>query len=159
MSLVDVTDLTVEFGPLRAVAGLSFRLERGAALALVGESGSGKSTVANALLGLHRDTGARVGGSVQVAGTDVQRASEAELRRLRGGKAAMVFQDPLSSLDPYYAIGDQIAEVYRVHARVSRRAARGRGPEGRGPVGVADPPRPARERPPAVRGGQRQPAR
>ncbi|MGW4732516.1 dipeptide ABC transporter ATP-binding protein [Streptomyces shenzhenensis] len=156
MSLVDVTDLTVEFGPLRAVAGLSFRLERGAALALVGESGSGKSTVANALLGLHRDTGARVGGSVRVAGTDVQRASDAELRRLRGGKAAMVFQDPLSSLDPYYAIGDQIAEVYRVHARVSRRAARARAVEVLDRVGIPDARRRARSRPHEFSGGMRQ---
>ncbi|MGI5437635.1 dipeptide ABC transporter ATP-binding protein [Streptomyces shenzhenensis] len=156
MSLVDVTDLTVEFGPLRAVAGLSFRLERGAALALVGESGSGKSTVANALLGLHRDTGARVGGSVHVAGTDVQRASDAELRRLRGGKAAMVFQDPLSSLDPYYAIGEQIAEVYRVHARVSRRAARARAVEVLDRVGIPDARRRSRSRPHEFSGGMRQ---
>jgi peptide/nickel transport system ATP-binding protein len=104
MSLVNVTDLTVEFGSLRAVDGLSFTLEQGAALALVGESGSGKSTVASALLGLHRGTGARVAGAVEVAGTDVTDASDDELRRLRGAKAAMVFQDPLSSLDPYYAI-------------------------------------------------------
>ena len=127
--LVEVSDLTVDFGDLRAVDGLSFRLARGAALALVGESGSGKSTVASALLGLHRGTGARVGGSIDVAGVDVQGASDDELRRLRGAKAAMVFQDPLSSLDPYYAIGDQIAEVYRVHTRVSRRAARARAVE------------------------------
>ncbi|MFF0221049.1 dipeptide ABC transporter ATP-binding protein [Streptomyces sp. NPDC004629] len=156
MSLVDVRDLTVEFGPLRAVAGLSFRLARGAALALVGESGSGKSTVANALLGLHRDTGARVGGSVRVAGTDVQRASDEELRRLRGGKAAMVFQDPLSSLDPYYAIGDQIAEVHRVHARVSRRAARARAVEVLDRVGIPDARRRARSRPHEFSGGMRQ---
>ncbi|MGW3954423.1 dipeptide ABC transporter ATP-binding protein [Streptomyces sp. NPDC004752] len=156
MSLVDVTDLTVDFGPLRAVAGLSFRLARGAALALVGESGSGKSTVANALLGLHRDTGARVGGSVHVAGTDVRRASDEELRRLRGGKAAMVFQDPLSSLDPYYAIGDQIAEVHRVHARVSRRAARARAVEVLDRVGIPDARRRARSRPHEFSGGMRQ---
>ena len=112
-ALVEVTDLTVGFGSLRAVDGLSFTLEKGAALGLVGESGSGKSTVASALLGLHRGTGADVGGSVRVAGIDVQEASDADLHRLRGGKAAMVFQDPLSSLDPYYAIGDQIAEVDR----------------------------------------------
>ena len=138
MSLVDVTGLRVDFGALRAVDGLSFRLEEGAALALVGESGSGKSTVASALLGLHRGTGARVEGSVDVAGTDVQRASDEELRRLRGGRAAMVFQDPLSSLDPYYAIGDQIAEVYRVHARVSRRAGPARAGGGRVRGGLPD---------------------
>ncbi|MFI6250390.1 dipeptide ABC transporter ATP-binding protein [Streptomyces sp. NPDC051016] len=156
MSLVRVTDLTVEFGDLRAVDGLSFQLERGAALALVGESGSGKSTVASALLGLHHGTGARVGGSVEVAGVDVQQASDDELRRLRGAKAAMVFQDPLSSLDPYYAIGDQIAEVHRVHTRVSRRAARARAVEVLDRVGIPDAARRSRSRPHEFSGGMRQ---
>jgi peptide/nickel transport system ATP-binding protein len=156
MSLVDVTDLTVEFGSLRAVDGLSFSLERGAALALVGESGSGKSTVASALLGLHRGTGADVGGSVRVAGIDVQEASDAELRRLRGGKAAMVFQDPLSSLDPYYAVGDQIAEVYRAHVKASRRAARARAVEVLDRVGIPGAARRARSRPHEFSGGMRQ---
>ncbi|MFE7269542.1 dipeptide ABC transporter ATP-binding protein [Streptomyces sp. NPDC057623] len=156
MSLVNVTDLTVEFGSLRAVDGLSFRLEQGAALALVGESGSGKSTVASALLGLHRGTGARVGGAIEVAGVDVREASDEGLRRLRGRKAAMVFQDPLSSLDPYYAIGDQIAEVYRVHTRVSRRAARARAVEVLDRVGIPDAPRRSRSRPHEFSGGMRQ---
>ncbi|MFF4132413.1 dipeptide ABC transporter ATP-binding protein [Streptomyces mirabilis] len=156
MSLVEVTDLTVGFGSLRAVDGLSFRLAKGAALGLVGESGSGKSTVASALLGLHRGTGADVGGSVRVAGIDVQEASDAELRRLRGGKAAMVFQDPLSSLDPYYAVGDQIAEVYRVHVKTSRRAARARAVEVLDRVGIPDAARRARSRPHEFSGGMRQ---
>jgi peptide/nickel transport system ATP-binding protein len=156
MSLVEVIDLTVGFGSLRAVDGLSFRLEKGAALGLVGESGSGKSTVASALLGLHRGTGADVGGSVRVAGIDVQEASDAELRRLRGGKAAMVFQDPLSSLDPYYAVGDQIAEVYRVHVKASRRAARARAVEVLDRVGIPDAARRARSRPHEFSGGMRQ---
>ncbi|MGW5587963.1 dipeptide ABC transporter ATP-binding protein [Streptomyces sp. NPDC003857] len=154
--LVQVTDLTVEFGGLRAVDGLSFELAVGGALGLVGESGSGKSTVASALLGLHRDTGARLGGSVLVAGTDVGRASDEELRRLRGAKAAMVFQDPLSSLDPYYAIGDQIAEVYRVHTRASRRAARARAVEVLDRVGIPDAVRRSRSRPHEFSGGMRQ---
>ncbi|MFI1724619.1 dipeptide ABC transporter ATP-binding protein [Streptomyces sp. NPDC020489] len=156
MSLVEVSGLTVEFGELRAVDGLSFRLREGAALALVGESGSGKSTVASALLGLHRGTGATVGGSIQVAGVDVGAASDTELRRLRGGRAAMVFQDPLSSLDPYYAIGDQIAEVYRVHARASRRAARARAVEVLERVGIPDARRRSRSRPHEFSGGMRQ---
>lgn len=156
MSLVEVTDLTVGFGSLRAVDGLSFRLEKGAALGLVGESGSGKSTVASALLGLHRGTGAVVGGAVRVAGIDVQGASDDELRRLRGGKAAMVFQDPLSSLDPYHAVGDQIAEVYRVHVKASRRAARARAVEVLDRVGIPDAARRARSRPHEFSGGMRQ---
>ncbi|MER6786538.1 ABC transporter ATP-binding protein [Streptomyces sp. NPDC000658] len=156
MSLVDVNDLTVAFGSLRAVDGLSFSLARGAALALVGESGSGKSTVASALLGLHRGTGAVVGGSVRVTGTDVLTASDEELRRLRGARAAMVFQDPLSSLDPYYAIGDQIAEVHRVHTRVSRRAARARAVRVLERVGIPDAARRSRSRPHEFSGGMRQ---
>ncbi|MFD5627285.1 dipeptide ABC transporter ATP-binding protein [Streptomyces sp. NPDC127072] len=153
---MEVSGLTVEFGELRAVDGLSFRLEKGAALGLVGESGSGKSTVASALLALHRGTGARVGGAVRVAGLDVQAASDDELRRLRGAKAAMVFQDPLSSLDPYYAIGAQIAEVYRVHTRASRRAARARAVEVLDRVGIPDAARRARSRPHEFSGGMRQ---
>ncbi|MFI2208594.1 dipeptide ABC transporter ATP-binding protein [Streptomyces sp. NPDC020141] len=156
-ALVEVADLAVEFPDgTRAVDGLSFTLPPGRALALVGESGSGKSTVAGALLGLHRGTGARISGSVRVGGTDVGAASPALLRELRGGVAAMVFQDPLSSLDPYYAIGDQIAEVYRVHSRASRRAARARAVEVLERVGIPDAPRRARSRPHEFSGGMRQ---
>ncbi|MFJ6070958.1 dipeptide ABC transporter ATP-binding protein [Streptomyces sp. NPDC093065] len=155
-SLVEVTDLSVGFGPVRAVDALSFRLERGAALGLVGESGSGKSTVASALLGLHRGTGAVVDGTVRVAGVDVGAAPEAELRRLRGGTAAMVFQDPLSSLDPYYAVGDQIAEVYRVHHKASRRAARARAVQVLDRVGIPGAARRSRSRPHEFSGGMRQ---
>ncbi|WSX44637.1 ABC transporter ATP-binding protein [Streptomyces sp. NBC_00963] len=156
-SLVDVRDLSVTFdGSVRAVDGLSFTLDAGGALGVVGESGSGKSASAYALLGLHRGSGAQVTGSVTVAGVDVQNASEPELRGLRGGKAAMVFQDPLSSLDPYYAIGDQIAEVYRVQVKTSRRAARARAVEVLDRVGIPDAARRARSRPHEFSGGMRQ---
>ncbi|MFJ5633083.1 dipeptide ABC transporter ATP-binding protein [Streptomyces goshikiensis] len=160
--LVDVRDLVVDFpvgGPgayVRAVDGVSFTMAPGHALGIVGESGSGKSTVAAALLGLHRGTGTRLGGTVRVAGTDVGGASAAELRRLRGATAAMVFQDPLSSLDPYYAVGDQIAEVYRVHAAVSRRAARARAVTVLDRVGIPDAVRRSRARPHEFSGGMRQ---
>ena len=158
--LVEVRDLTVQFDregdPVRAVDGLSFTLGEGRALALVGESGSGKSTVAGALLGLHRGTGARVTGSVRVGGIDVATAGPAELRRLRGGVAAMVFQDPLSALDPYYAVGDQIAEVYRIHAGGSRRDARARAVEVLDRVGIPDAARRSRSRPHEFSGGMRQ---
>ncbi len=161
-TLVEVRDLVVDFpvgGPgerVRAVDGISFTLDAGRALGIVGESGSGKSTVAAALLGLHRGTGARLSGTVRVGGTDVAAATPAELRRLRGGTAAMVFQDPLSSLDPYYAIGDQIAEVHRVHADVSRRAARARAVEVLDRVGIPDAARRSRARPHEFSGGMRQ---
>ncbi|MFI8769772.1 dipeptide ABC transporter ATP-binding protein [Streptomyces sp. NPDC053792] len=155
--LVEVDGLTVEFGgTVRAVDGLSFTLGEGRALALVGESGSGKSTVAGALLGLHRGTGARVGGTVRVGGIDVGAAGPGELRRLRGGVAAMVFQDPLSALDPYYAVGDQIAEVYRIHHPGSRKAARARAIEVLGRVGIPDAARRSRSRPHEFSGGMRQ---
>ncbi|AXG80125.1 dipeptide ABC transporter ATP-binding protein [Streptomyces paludis] len=162
--LVEVDGLTVDFtagaggaeDTVRAVDGLSFALAPGRAIALVGESGSGKSTVAGALLGLHRGTGARVGGSVRVAGTDVGGATDRELRALRGAVAAMVFQDPLSSLDPYYAVGDQIAEVYRVHTDAGRRAARARAVEVLDRVGIPDAVRRARSRPHEFSGGMRQ---
>ncbi|MFE7748301.1 dipeptide ABC transporter ATP-binding protein [Streptomyces sp. NPDC057428] len=159
MSLVEISGLTISFdgaNGVRAVDGLSFTLEEGAALGVVGESGSGKSASAWALLGLHRGTGATVGGSIRVAGVDVQAADDAELRALRGARAAMVFQDPLSSLDPYYAVGDQIAEVYRVHARASRRAARARAVEVLDRVGIPDAVRRSRSRPHEFSGGMRQ---
>ncbi|MEU3720038.1 ABC transporter ATP-binding protein [Streptomyces californicus] len=153
---MEVTDLTVDFGEVRAVDRLSFTLEPGGALGVVGESGSGKSAAAYALLGLHRGTGARVGGSVLVAGTDVNAADERGLRALRGARAAMVFQDPLSSLDPYYPVGDQIAEVYRVHRPVNRRAARARAVEVLDRVGIPDAARRSRLRPHEFSGGMRQ---
>ncbi|SDS88542.1 peptide/nickel transport system ATP-binding protein [Streptomyces sp. TLI_053] len=158
--LVDVRDLVVDFpvgdGHVRAVDGVGFTLEAGQALGIVGESGSGKSTVAYGLLGLHRGTGARIGGSVRVAGVDAVTAGSTELRRLRGGLAAMVFQDPLSALDPYYAVGDQIAEVVRVHREVSRRAARTRAVEVLDRVGIPDAARRSRARPHEFSGGMRQ---
>ncbi|MFC7796149.1 ABC transporter ATP-binding protein [Streptomyces cinereoruber] len=158
--LVDVRDLSVSFDrdgdPVRAVDGLSLTLAEGRALALVGESGSGKSTVAGALLGLHRGTGARVTGTVRVGGVDVATAGPADLRRLRGGIAAMVFQDPLSSLDPYYAVGDQIAEVYRIHAGGTRKAARARAVDVLDRVGIPDAARRSRSRPHEFSGGMRQ---
>ncbi|XUZ98141.1 dipeptide ABC transporter ATP-binding protein [Streptomyces araujoniae] len=154
--LVEVAGLTVDFGSVRAVDGLSFTLEAGGALAVVGESGSGKSASAYALLGLHRGTGARVGGTVRVAGTDVNTADDRQLRALRGARAALVFQDPLSSLDPYYPVGDQIAEVLRVHRRVSRRAARARAVEVLDRVGIPDAARRSRLRPHEFSGGMRQ---
>ncbi|MEU3708894.1 dipeptide ABC transporter ATP-binding protein [Streptomyces catenulae] len=161
--LVELSDLTVTFpatggaGAVRAVDGLSLTLRPGGALGIVGESGSGKSTVAATLLDLHRGTGARTEGGVRVAGTDVLAASEAELRALRGATAAMIFQDPLSSLDPYHSLGDQIAEVHRVHRPgVSRRAARARAVEVLDRVGIPDAARRARSRPHEFSGGMRQ---
>jgi peptide/nickel transport system ATP-binding protein len=159
-ALVEVSGLTVEFpvaeGVVKAVDGLAFTLGAGRALGIVGESGSGKSATAFTLLGMHRGTGARISGSVRVAGVDPLTAQRDELTRLRGGLAAMVFQDPLSALDPYYAIGDQIAEVYRAHARATRGAARARAVEVLDRVGIPDAARRSRSRPHEFSGGMRQ---
>src|SRR5438270_2687075 len=116
--ILSVRGLTIEFpgrgngtetATVRAVDDLSFELAAGRALGIVGESGSGKSVTALALLGLHRGTPARVTGEITLDGTALNTATDQEIRRLRGSRIAMVFQDPLSSLDPYYSVGDQIA--------------------------------------------------
>ncbi|MFI0486225.1 dipeptide ABC transporter ATP-binding protein [Actinomadura sp. 9N215] len=149
-----VRDLRVRFGGFEAVRGVSFDLAAGRALGVVGESGSGKSTLAMSLLRLNR--GAEVTGEIVAAGTDVLTAPDAELRRLRGGGIAMVFQDPLSSLDPYLRVGDQIAEVYRVHTGAARKAARAKAVEVLDRVGVPDAARRARSYPHEFSGGMRQ---
>jgi peptide/nickel transport system ATP-binding protein len=158
--VLSVRDLTVEFpgerGDLRAVEGLSFDLPAGGALGIVGESGSGKSTTALALLGLHRGTTARVSGEIMLGDDDVNALDDESVRRLRGHRIAMIFQDPLSALDPYYRIGDQIAEVYRNHTGASRRAGWTRAVEVLDRVGIPDAARRARSRPHEFSGGMRQ---
>ncbi|MEV0838204.1 ABC transporter ATP-binding protein [Actinocatenispora sera] len=155
--IVAVDGLTVTFpGGTRAVDGVSFDLAPGASLGIVGESGSGKSATALALLGLHHGTGARLTGRVEVAGTVVDDTDPERLRRLRGATAAMVFQDPMSALDPYFSVGGQIAEVYRLHTGASRRAAWSRAVEVLDHVGIPHAARRASEPPHQFSGGQRQ---
>jgi peptide/nickel transport system ATP-binding protein len=125
-SLLDVRDLSVSFatrdGEVRAVDGVSFTLARGEVLALVGESGSGKSVCAMTLMGLTRGPNATIAGRAMFDGRDLVGASEAQLRRVRGAELAMVFQDPQSSLNPVYRVGDQIAEQIRAHEPLVSRA-------------------------------------
>ncbi|GAA4211825.1 ABC transporter ATP-binding protein [Actinocatenispora rupis] len=154
--VVSVADLSIEFPGVRAVDGLSFELAPGAALGIVGESGSGKSATALALLGLHHGTGARVSGRITVAGTEVTAATPEQVRRLRGATAAMVFQDPMSALDPYFSVGSQIAEVYRLHTGATKQAARSRAIEVLDHVGIPDAARRAGDFPHQFSGGQRQ---
>jgi oligopeptide/dipeptide ABC transporter ATP-binding protein len=117
--LLEVDDLHVSFatedGVVRAVDGVSFSVSPGEVVAIVGESGSGKSVTAMTLLGLTRGPNARFTGSATFEGRDLITASEAHLRRIRGAGIAMVFQDPMSSLDPVYRIGHQIVEQIRAH--------------------------------------------
>ncbi|MER6613864.1 ABC transporter ATP-binding protein [Streptomyces xantholiticus] len=156
--LLSVRDLTVAFptgdGPVRAVDSLSFRVERGRTLGIVGESGSGKSVTSMAVMGLL--TGAEVSGSITLEGRELVGLAERELNRLRGRKMAMIFQDPLSSLHPYYTVGEQIAEHHRVHFGSRRAAARGRAVEMLAEVGIPEPRRRAGEYPHQFSGGMRQ---
>ncbi|HKY90347.1 MAG TPA: ATP-binding cassette domain-containing protein, partial [Nevskiaceae bacterium] len=122
MSLLEVRDLDIRFrtpgGTVRAVDGLSFTLDAGQTLGLVGESGAGKSQTALALLGLTAPN-AIVGGSIRFDGQELVGLRERELNRLRGRRIAMIFQDPMTSLNPYLRVGDQVGEVLRRHRGMS----------------------------------------
>ena len=160
-AVLEVKDLSIDFpvrggGIVHAVKDLNFSVEAGAALGIVGQSGSGKSATALSLLGLHRGTSARVSGQVLVGGVDLVSATEAEVRRLRASKIAMVFQDPLTALDPFHTIGDQISEVYRLHTKASRAEARARTIEVLQQVRIPDAGRRYRAHPHEFSGGMRQ---
>ena len=111
-------------GIVKSVDGLTFDLRRGEILGIVGESGSGKSVTSQAILGLQKNSNAKITGEIWLDGQELVRASEEEVRLLRGSKMAMIFQDPLSAMHPFYTVGSQIAEAYRVHNKVSKRDAR-----------------------------------
>ncbi|MGN6325168.1 ABC transporter ATP-binding protein [Pseudolysinimonas sp.] len=157
---LSVENLVVHFptpdGIVRSTDGLSYTLERGKTLGIVGESGSGKSVSSSALLGLHRGTSARVSGEIWLDGVDLLKLSDEEMRKRRGKDVAMIFQDPLSSLHPYYRVGDQIGEAYRAHHNVSKRAARIRTIEMLARVGIPQPDRRVDDYPHQFSGGMRQ---
>jgi peptide/nickel transport system ATP-binding protein len=159
--LLRVEDLRVSFatedGPVRAVDGISFELERGRTLGIVGESGSGKTVAAMSVLGLTRAQGATVGGHVRFAGRgDLLALEERELRVVRGDEIAMVFQDPLSSLHPLHRVGAQIVEAIRAHRDTARAPARARAIELLDLVGIPDPATRVDAYPHELSGGQRQ---
>jgi oligopeptide/dipeptide ABC transporter ATP-binding protein len=154
--LLEVQDLSVSFGSLQAVRGVSFALERGETLAVVGESGSGKSALAMALTGLNRSLGATIGGRVLFEGRDLLSLSERSLRTVRGAEVAMIFQDALSALNPCETVGAQIAETIRLHERVSRAGARARAARLLAAVGLPDPEARLDLYPHEFSGGQRQ---
>jgi oligopeptide/dipeptide ABC transporter ATP-binding protein len=161
MPLLTATGLSTSFltdrGQVRAVDGVDLTLDSGRVLGLVGESGSGKSVLVRSIMGLYRND-ARVvrGGSVVLAGRDLTALSARQLRDLWGPEIAIVFQDPMSALNPVMRIGRQITEMLRHHLGVPRSAAGARAVELLASVGMPDPERRAREYPHQLSGGLRQ---
>jgi peptide/nickel transport system ATP-binding protein len=157
---LEVTDLHVQFptadGLVRAVQGLSYSVPLRRTLAVVGESGSGKSVSSMAVMGLHDPRSTRMTGSIKVGGREVIGMSPEELKNFRGNESAMIFQDPQSSLHPFFTIGDQIVESYRAHHNVSRRKAKERAVEMLGRVGIPNPRRRVDSYPHEFSGGMRQ---
>ncbi|MET7936697.1 ABC transporter ATP-binding protein [Streptomyces sp. NPDC005322] len=164
-AFLEVRDLRVHFptddGVVKSVDGLSFRLDKGKTLGIVGESGSGKSVTSLGIMGLHT-TGqygrrkARISGEIWLNGQELLSADPDEVRKLRGREMSMIFQDPLSALHPYYTIGRQIIEAYRVHHDVSKVVARRRAIELLDRVGIPQPDKRVDSYPHEFSGGMRQ---
>jgi peptide/nickel transport system ATP-binding protein len=158
--LLQVEDLAVSFatedGIVRAVDGVSFELERGKVLGIVGESGSGKSVTAMTIMGLTRGVNAKFSGSVIYDGRDLLELSETEMQNFRGNEIGMIFQDPMTSLNPVYRIGEQIVEAIQTHERVDKRTARRRAMELLRQVGIPNPESRVDDFPHQFSGGMRQ---
>lgn len=159
-ALLDVRDLRVEFktedGVIAAVNGVSFSVRRGETLAVVGESGSGKSVSALSIMGLIEKPGRIADGVVTFDGRSLRSLSEREYRKLRGGELAMIFQDPLSSLNPAFRVGDQIAEALLTHTYESKKTARRQAAVLLELVGIPQAGDRARDYPHQFSGGMRQ---
>jgi peptide/nickel transport system ATP-binding protein len=159
-SFLDVRDVRIHFptedGLVKSVDGLSFVLERGRTLGIVGESGSGKSVTSLGILGLHNKRNARVSGEIWLDGTELVDAPPESVRKMRGQRMAMIFQDPLSAMHPYYTVGRQIIEAYRVHNDVSKAVARKHAIDMLGRVGIPQPSRRVDDYPHQFSGGMRQ---
>jgi peptide/nickel transport system ATP-binding protein len=159
-AFLQVRDLKVHFptddGVVKSVDGLSFNLDRGRTLGIVGESGSGKSVTSLSIMGLHKAGTARISGEVLLDGQDLISSSREEVRLLRGKRMAMIFQDPLSAMHPYYTVGFQIIEAYRVHNKVTKAVARKHAIEMLDRVGIPQPDKRVDAYPHQFSGGMRQ---
>jgi peptide/nickel transport system ATP-binding protein len=157
---LQVRDLRVHFptddGVVRSVDGLSFTVERGQTLGIVGESGSGKSVTSLSIMGLHPPGTAEISGQVVLNGDNLIGASPEHVRKLRGKDMAMIFQDPLSAMHPYYTVGHQIIEAYRIHNRVSKQVARKHAIDMLDRVGIPQPKSRVDDYPHQFSGGMRQ---
>jgi peptide/nickel transport system ATP-binding protein len=160
MALLEVDNLQTHFrtpdGVNRAVDGISFAVEAGETVAIVGESGCGKSVTANSILRLVPQPPGRIGGAIRFQGRDLLKLSERAMREVRGNDISMIFQEPMTSLNPVLTIGRQIAEPLRLHQGLSRESVEQRVVEMLGLVGIAEPRRRAREYPHQLSGGMRQ---
>ncbi|MGW7352010.1 ABC transporter ATP-binding protein [Streptomyces sp. Z26] len=164
-SFLDVRDLVIHFptddGVVKSVDGLSFRLEKGQTLGIVGESGSGKSVTSLGIMGLHTvgqygRQKARISGEIWLDGKELLSADPQSVRKLRGREMSMIFQDPLSALHPYFTIGKQIVEAYRIHHDVDKKTARKRAIEMLDRVGIPQPNQRVDSYPHEFSGGMRQ---
>ena len=160
-TLLEVEDLRIHFptqdGLVKAVDGVSFSVERGRTLGIVGESGSGKSVTSLGIMGLHQGTQAQITGHIRLDGEELVGARPARIRDLRGNEMAMIFQDPLSSLHPYFAVGAQITEAYRIHhPEATKQQARQRAIDMLDRVGIPEPKVRVDDYPHQFSGGMRQ---
>ncbi len=160
MSLLEVKNLKTYFatrrGEIRAVDDVSFTVERGETLSLVGESGCGKSVTALSVMRLVSAPGRVVGGEIRFEGRDLLKLPENEMREIRGDDIAMIFQDPMTSLNPVFTVGEQIAEAIRLHRKVSKREAWDQAVEGMRDVAIPSPETRAKNYPHEMSGGMRQ---
>jgi peptide/nickel transport system ATP-binding protein len=158
--LLEIEDLKAQFatedGVVRAVDGISLAVDSGEMVGVVGESGSGKSVSMLTVMGLTRADNASFSGQAKFEGRDLLTASKAEMQRIRGNDIAMIFQDPLSSLHPFYKVGNQLVEAMQAHNDVSERAALDRAVELLGLVGIPDPRSRVNAYPHEFSGGMRQ---
>jgi ABC-type dipeptide/oligopeptide/nickel transport system ATPase component len=153
--LLAVRDLNIHFGAKHAVRGISFAIHSGEALGLVGESGSGKSVTSLAIMRLLAPQ-AVISGEILYSGRDLAGMKVEEMRRLRGSEIAMIFQEPMTALNPVMRVGDQIVEAVLAHERAGKAAARSRAIEGLREVGIPEPERRFSAYPHQLSGGQRQ---
>jgi len=158
--LIDIKDLRVSFftpgGEVKAVRGISWYLDEGEALGIVGESGSGKSVSVYAIMRLLQSPGKVIGGSITFDGQDLLSLTEKEMRKIRGNKIAMIFQDPMTSLNPVYTIGNQLREPLKLHLKMDRPAALQRSLKLLSSVGIPNPARRLKQYPFEFSGGMRQ---
>ena len=159
-SLLEVRNLRTHFmtsrGEVRAVDDVSFKLSQGETLSLVGESGCGKSVTALSIIRLIAPPGRIAGGEIIFEGRDLLSLNKSEMRAIRGDEIAMIFQDPMTSLNPVYTVGDQIAEAIRLHRRLSRHEAWNQAIEGMRDVAIPAPEIRAKNYPHEMSGGMRQ---